>query len=85
MALEDAWTLGELALGATSADWPRVLARYAELRWERNARVQAAAVRSGEIFHASGPVRWARNLALSLAGARLMDRPWLYSGPPPIY
>jgi salicylate hydroxylase len=84
MALEDAWTLGELAQGAGPADWPAVLARYADLRWERNARVQAAAVRSGEIFHASGPLRWARNLALSLAGARIMDRPWLYSGPPSV-
>lgn len=85
MALEDAWTLGELAQGVAPADWPARLARYADWRWRRNARVQAEAVRSGEIFHASGPVRWARNLALSLAGARLMDRPWLYSGPPPIY
>lgn len=84
MALEDAWTLGELAQGAAPADWPAVLARYAGLRWERNARVQAEAVRSGEIFHASGPMRWARNLALAVAGSRLMDRPWLYSGPPPL-
>ena len=84
MALEDAWTLGELAQGAAPADWPAVLARYADLRWERNARVQAEAVRSGEIFHASGPMRWARDLALALVGSRLMDRPWLYSGPPPL-
>jgi salicylate hydroxylase len=84
MALEDAWTLGTLAQGAQSQDWPALLARYADLRWQRNARVQAAAVRGGEAFHASGPLRWARNIALALAGARLMDKPWLYSGPPPV-
>lgn len=84
MALEDAWTLGELAGGASGADWPRLLARYAELRWPRNARVQAQAQRSGEIFHASGPIRWGRNIALALASQRLMDKPWLYSGPPKV-
>ncbi len=84
MALEDAWTLGLLAPGAEPADWPAVLARYAALRWERNARVQAEAARNGEIFHASGPMRWGRNIALALASQRLMDKPWLYSGPPKV-
>jgi salicylate hydroxylase len=82
MALEDAWTLGRLAIGAEPADWPVLLQRYAHTRWQRNARVQACAVHNGEIFHASGPLRMARNLGLAVASEWLMDNPWLYNGPP---
>jgi len=27
-------------------------------------------------------VRMARNMAMAMMGERLMDQPWLYSGPP---
>ena len=49
---------------------------------KRNARVQARSQRNGSIFHASGPLRLARNAAMAMLGESLMDNPWLYSGPP---
>lgn len=86
MALEDAWTLGVLLKreqgNGADLDWPELLARLAEARWQRNARVQRQSERNGRIFHAAGPVRWARNVAMSLLGEDLLDNPWLYSGPP---
>ena len=83
MAIEDAWTLGRLAgAGNAQPDWPTLLARYAQTRWQRNARVQTRSQRNGTIFHASGPLRLARNVAMAMLGESLMDNPWLYSGPP---
>ncbi|WP_439520054.1 FAD-dependent monooxygenase [Hydrogenophaga sp.] len=83
MALEDAWTLGRLVSAQRGTpDWPEVFAQYAELRWARNAQVQARSRRNGTIFHASGPLRWARNRAMALLGERLLDNTWLYGGPP---
>ena len=80
MAIEDAWALGECAAaeGAVSAR----LAAYAARRWARSARVQARAIRNGQIFHASGPLAWGRNLALAASGGQVMDVPWLYAGHP---
>ena len=82
MALEDAAELGRcLDLKNTpQLDVPSALRRYALNRWQRSARVQARALRNGRIFHATGPVRWGRNLALRLLGERLLDVPWLYKG-----
>jgi salicylate hydroxylase len=85
MALEDAWTLGRLAEqqpAGTAIDWPELLQRFARTRWARNARVQSRSQRNGNIFHASGLVRWGRNAAISLLGESLLDLPWLYGGPP---
>ena len=80
MAIEDALALAEALAGAAGADVPVALARYAEARWARNGRVQARARRNGEIFHATGPMRVGRDLALRLGGARVLDVPWLYAG-----
>ena len=80
MAMEDAEALGQamaLAGGQTSAV-PVALQRYAVNRWQRNARVQARALRNGRIFHAAGPMRWGRDAAMKLLGERLLDMPWLY-------
>lgn len=80
MAIEDAVALAE-ALGAGGpADVPGGFLRYAEARWQRNARVQARARRNGTIFHATGAVRLARDMAMRMGGARLLDQPWLYAG-----
>ncbi|MDM7941483.1 MAG: FAD-dependent monooxygenase [Hydrogenophaga sp.] len=83
MAIEDAWTLGRL-LESTPApiDWTSVLARFANTRWQRNARVQQQSQRNGSIFHATGLVRWGRDTAMRLRGEALLDNPWLYGGPP---
>lgn len=87
MAIEDAAELA-LALASVSAapplapmgDVPALLRHYADRRWQRNARVQARAIRNGQIFHATGPLRWGRDAAMKLLGERLLDVPWLYGG-----
>ncbi len=80
MAIEDAQALAQ-ALSGAGADLPAALQRYAKARWQRNARVQARALRNGEIFHATGLMRWGRDAAMTLLGERLLDLPWLYKGP----
>jgi salicylate hydroxylase len=78
MAIEDAAELGRVLTGV--GDAPVLLAQYAAHRWQRNARVQARAIRNGQVFHASGPVRWGRDAAMKMLGERLLDVPWLYGG-----
>jgi len=80
MAIEDAQALGQVLAGNAAA--PDALRAYANARWRRNARVQARAIRNGQIFHATGPMRWGRDAAMKLLGERLLDVRWLYSGPP---
>lgn len=90
MALEDAWTLGELLAqpgwrkGAAAQDieWPGLLQALAQTRWRRNAWIQQRSRRNGQIFHAAGPLRWGRNLAMAALGEGLLDLPRLYQGPP---
>lgn len=77
MALEDAQALA-VALAEHGGDPVPAFRHYALRRWRRNARVQRTSMRNGWIFHASGPLRWARNLAMRHAGSRLLDSPWLY-------
>ena len=83
MAIEDALVLSQVlhdAGPATAETIPDRLARYASQRWQRNARVQARAIRNGKIFHATGPIRLGRNAAMKVLGERLLDVPWLYRG-----
>lgn len=80
MALEDAAEL-QRALAMHDLDVPLRLRRYALNRWQRAARVQARSARNGRVFHATGAVRWGRDAALRLLGARLLDLPWLYGKP----
>ena len=79
MAIEDARQLEHCLAERGATDLPGVLAAYAQARWRRNARVQNQARRNGRIFHADGPLAWARNAALRMAAPRLMDQPWLYA------
>ncbi|MBC7377929.1 MAG: FAD-dependent monooxygenase, partial [Burkholderiaceae bacterium] len=74
MALEDADELGRVLAQAddTALDVPLALRRYALNRWQRDARVQARARRNGRIFHATGFVRWGRDLSMRLLGERLL-------------
>jgi salicylate hydroxylase len=78
MAMEDAFVLAAQLVDARAADVPERLQRFAQARWQRNARVQARAVRNGHIFHATGLLRVGRDMGLRLMGGRLMDAPWLY-------
>ena len=77
MAVEDAAALGRV-LADTPSDVVAALRAYADARWQRNARVQARAIRNGRIFHARGLVRMGRDAALKVLGQRLLDLPWLY-------
>lgn len=81
MAIEDAHCLAH-AVGTRGLDVPTALAQYAASRWQRNARVQAGAIRNGKIFHATGLVSWGRDAAMKLLGERLLDNPWLYRSQP---
>ncbi|MDD2883036.1 MAG: FAD-dependent monooxygenase [Rhodoferax sp.] len=85
MAIEDAaalaWVLAEPPSGKNPfGDVPAQLQRYAQVRWQRNALVQARAIKNGQIFHATGLMRWGRDAALRLLGENLLDMPWLYGG-----
>jgi salicylate hydroxylase len=79
MALEDATQL-QAALALHDVEVPLRLRRYALNRWQRAARVQARSQRNGRIFHATGLVRWGRDLGLRVLGEHLLDVPWLYRG-----
>lgn len=80
MAIEDARELQRVLAIADDrvVDVPTALRRYALNRWERVAKVQQRSLRNGTIFHASGPLRMARNAAMRMVGNRLLDQPWLY-------
>ncbi len=80
MAIEDAAELAKAlgSVGDSGRDVATALRGYALNRWERCARVQERSQRNGRIFHATGLVRWGRDLAMRLFGERLMDQPWLY-------
>ena len=80
MAIEDARELQRVLAIADErvVDVPTAFRRYALNRWQRVAQVQERSIRNGTIFHATGPLRTARNAAMRLMGARLLDQPWLY-------
>jgi salicylate hydroxylase len=79
MAIEDAEVLARSLAGVGGGvDIPAALRAYAQARWQRCARVQRRSQRNGQIFHAAGPVRWGRDLALRAFGERIVDLPWLY-------
>jgi salicylate hydroxylase len=68
------------AASSINIDVPGLLKRYANSRWQRNARVQKRALRNGRIFHLTGLASRGRDLSISLLGERLLDMPWLYRG-----
>jgi salicylate hydroxylase len=82
MAIEDARELQRVLTVADdrTVDVPTALRRYALNRWERVAKVQERSQRNGTIFHATGPLRMARNAAMRMLGSNLLDQPWLYGG-----
>ncbi len=77
MAIEDAACLANHWQNTSFTEEERLL-NYAQARWQRVSQVQQRARRNGRIFHADGLLRWARDTAMKVGGARLMDMPWLY-------
>lgn len=80
MAIEDARELQRVLAIADDrvVEVPVALRRYALNRWQRAAQVQERSRRNGTVFHATGPLRLARNAAMRVLGERLLDQPWLY-------
>jgi salicylate hydroxylase len=76
-ALEDAVALGRhLKHRGNVAD---ALRAYEDERAPRTARLQRTARFTGRIYHASGMVRWARDLKLRWDAERIIDRhAWIY-------
>ena len=72
-------TLSRSLRGGKAVDVAAQLQAYAQTRWQRNARVQARAIRNGQIFHATGLVAAGRDMSMRLLGERLLDMPWLYA------
>jgi salicylate hydroxylase len=87
MAIEDAAVLagclGETA-GEPVAGVPAALKRYGRLRRGRVLRVQRAARQQGRIYHLTGPLALARDLAIRAIGPRRMlaRQDWIYDWRP---
>jgi 3-hydroxybenzoate 6-monooxygenase len=80
LAIEDAVTLAD-CLEAYPGDPPPAFHRYETLRRARAARVQRFSRQLGGIYHWSGPLRLARNLALAAQRDRGLRRfDWVYRG-----
>jgi len=82
MALEDAVVLAREV--AVPRALPESLAAYAHARQPRTAHIQQESRRMSRIYHASGPLARARNLALRLAGPSfaLGRLSWIYRWAP---
>jgi 2-polyprenyl-6-methoxyphenol hydroxylase-like FAD-dependent oxidoreductase len=79
LAIEDALALAA-CMAACPGDPPLAFLRYEVLRRSRTARVQRLSRRFGRIYHASGPLRLARNLVLERRNETeaLKSFDWLY-------
>ena len=79
MALEDAATLAA-RVASSNGDIASSLSAYEMERRPRLAKVAAASVRNGRVYHMSGPAAFARDTVLRMrSGARIMAGfDWLY-------
>ena len=79
MALEDAAALAA-SVANNPDNLPAALNDYQAGRHKRVARVQAASVENGRVFHLSGPMAFARDAVLRVtpAAAMLARFDWLY-------
>jgi salicylate hydroxylase len=87
MAIEDAAVLAKCLAESQTEGGPAIAAalkRYARLRRARVARVQRTARRNGTIYHLTGPMALARDLAIEAMGARrvLARQDWIYDWRP---
>ena len=83
MAIEDAAVLAgclSQSTGDNIADIPAALKRYGQLRRSRVRRVQRAARQQGRIYHLTGPLALARDLAIKAMGPQRMlaRQDWIY-------
>ena len=83
MAIEDAAVLAgclSQSTGDNIADIPAALKRYGRLRRGRVLRVQRAARQQGRIYHLTGPLALARDLAIKAMGPQRMlaRQDWIY-------
>jgi len=83
MAIEDAAVLAQClseSPGNSIAGIPATLKRYGRLRRGRVLRVQRAARRQGRIYHLTGPLALARDLAIKAMGPERMlaRQDWIY-------
>jgi len=88
MAIEDAAVLAQVlsesvlseSAGENTAGIPAALKRYGRLRRARVLRVERAARRQGRIYHLTGPLAFARDLAIKALGAQRMlaRQDWIY-------
>lgn len=78
MALEDAVVLARELNAAAVPE--AAFAKVENLRRTRTSAVQQQSRRMGRIYHASGPMALARNMALRLGGSAMLMRQtsWLY-------
>mgnify|MGYP000047146812 CR=1 FL=1 len=84
MAIEDAARLAH-ALVTTPGDVPAALRTYESVRKQRVARVRAASLTTGEVYHLGAAMAVARDAALSVAGRSLIlaRNDWIYRWLPP--
>ena len=83
MAIEDAAVLAgclSQSTGDNIADIPAALKRYGRLRRGRVQRMQRAARQQGRIYHLTGPLALARDLAIKAMGPQRMlaRQDWIY-------
>jgi len=88
MAIEDAAVLAQVlsesvlseSAGENTAGIPAALKRYGRLRRARVLQVQRAARRQGRIYHLTGPLAFARDLAIKVMGPQRMlaRQDWIY-------
>ncbi len=83
MAIEDAATLAKVlseSTGENTAGIPAALKRYGRMRRARVLRVQRAARRQGRIYHLTGTLALARDLAIKAIGPQRMlaRQDWIY-------
>jgi salicylate hydroxylase len=82
MAIEDARELQRVLSVADdrTVDVTTALRRYALNPLGARGAGAGALAAQRTIFHATGPLRMARNAAMAVGGTRLLDQPWLYGG-----
>ncbi|MEP6839273.1 MAG: FAD-dependent monooxygenase [Bradyrhizobium sp.] len=83
MAIEDAAVLAKLlsdGAGDNVADIPAALKRYSKARHARVLKVQRAARQQGRIYHLTGALALARDLAIKAMGPQRMlaRQDWIY-------